>query len=61
MQNRHKVLIMKCGTYDPDKISGIIKEGMEELDVTPSGRILLKPNVGYLKMRAHRAFNRLFQ
>lgn len=45
MQNGHKVLIMRCDTYDPDKIAGIIKEGMQELDVKPSGKILLKPNV----------------
>ena len=42
---KHKVLIMRCNQYDPDKIAGIIKEGMEELHVKPSGRILLKPNV----------------
>ncbi len=42
---KHKVLIMRCDEYDPDKIAGIIKEGMEELNVKPSGRILLKPNV----------------
>ncbi len=42
---KHKVLIMRCDEYDPDKIAGIIKEGMEELNVKPSGKILLKPNV----------------
>jgi uncharacterized protein (DUF362 family) len=42
---KHKVLIMHCDDYDSDKISGIIKEGMEELKVRPAGRILLKPNV----------------
>ena len=36
---------MRCDEYDPDRIAGIIKEGMEELGVTPRGRILLKPNV----------------
>jgi len=41
----HRVLIMRCDTYDPDRIAGIVKEGMEELDVRPTGRILLKPNV----------------
>ena len=45
MQKKQKVLIMKCDAYDPDKISGIIKEGMEELDIKPAGKILLKPNV----------------
>jgi hypothetical protein len=42
---RQKVLIMRCGEYDPEKISGIIKEGTEALCVKPSGRILFKPNV----------------
>jgi uncharacterized protein (DUF362 family) len=42
---KHKVLIMRCDEYDPDRIAGIIREGMEELGVTPRGRILLKPNV----------------
>jgi len=42
---RHKVLIRRCSAYDPDKIAGIIKEGMEELGVIPEGRVLLKPNV----------------
>jgi uncharacterized protein (DUF362 family) len=42
---KYKVLIMRCEEYDPDKIADIIKVGMEELEVKPSGRILLKPNV----------------
>jgi len=42
---KHKVMIMRCEDYDSEKISGIIKEGMEELDIRPTGRILLKPNV----------------
>ena len=42
---KQKVLIRRCEAYDPDKISRIVKEGMEELDVKPSGKILLKPNV----------------
>jgi uncharacterized protein (DUF362 family) len=41
----HKVLIRRCEEYDPEKIYGIVKEGMEELGVKPSGKILLKPNV----------------
>ena len=40
-----KVLIRRCDDYDPDKIAGIIKEGMEELGAKPAGRVLLKPNV----------------
>lgn len=41
---KHKVLIMRCGEYDPEKIAGLVKEGMEELGVRPWGRVLLKPN-----------------
>jgi uncharacterized protein (DUF362 family) len=45
MEKAHKVLIRRCDEYDSDKIAAIIKEGMQELGVTPSGKILLKPNV----------------
>ncbi len=45
MEKKHKVLIRRCDDYDPEKIYGIVKEGMEELGVRPTGRILLKPNV----------------
>jgi uncharacterized protein (DUF362 family) len=45
MQKNHKVLIMRCDTYDAARIARIVKEGMQELGVTPSKRILLKPNV----------------
>jgi uncharacterized protein (DUF362 family) len=45
MGQRHRVLIMRCDEYDPDRIRAIITEGMQELGVRPAGRILLKPNV----------------
>lgn len=45
MAKQYKVLIMRCETYDAKKIAGIVKEGMKELGVIPTGRILLKPNV----------------
>ena len=45
MEKPHKVLIMRCDTYDAQKIGGIVREGMEALNVRPSGHILLKPNV----------------
>jgi uncharacterized protein (DUF362 family) len=45
MEKNHKVLIMRCDTYDAVKIARIVKEGMQELGVIPSKRILLKPNV----------------
>ncbi|MCP4679810.1 MAG: DUF362 domain-containing protein [Deltaproteobacteria bacterium] len=44
MNTKHKVIIRRCDDYDPDRIATIIKEGMDELGVTPSGNILLKPN-----------------
>ncbi len=40
----HKVLIMKCDDYDPRRIADIVKQGMEELGVTPKGKTMLKPN-----------------
>ncbi len=45
MEQKHKVLIMRCDTYDADRIAGIVRKGMAELNVRPRGRILLKPNV----------------
>jgi uncharacterized protein (DUF362 family) len=41
---KHKVIIRKCPDYDADKIAGIVREGMEELEAKPEGNILLKPN-----------------
>lgn len=45
MGKPHKVLIMRCDTYDPARIAHIVETGMAALDVRPEGRILLKPNV----------------
>jgi uncharacterized protein (DUF362 family) len=45
VDQKHKVLIMRCDGYDPDRIAGIVSEGMQELGVKPTGRVLLKPNV----------------
>jgi uncharacterized protein (DUF362 family) len=45
VDKKHKVLIMRCDSYDAQRIGGIVKEGMEELGVRPSGKVLLKPNV----------------
>jgi len=45
MEKMHKVLIMRCDNYDSNRIGALIKEGMEELNVVPTGRVLLKPNV----------------
>jgi uncharacterized protein (DUF362 family) len=45
MGTKHKVLIMRCSNYDPETIRGVVREGMEELCVKPTGNVLLKPNV----------------
>jgi uncharacterized protein (DUF362 family) len=41
---RPRVIIRRCDTYDVEKIRAIIREGMEELGLRPSGRTLVKPN-----------------
>ena len=42
---RPKVIIRRCTSYDVERIRTIVREGMEELDLRPTGRTLLKPNV----------------
>jgi uncharacterized protein (DUF362 family) len=43
--SKRKVIIRKCDEYDTALISGIIREGMEELGEKPRGRVLIKPNI----------------
>ncbi len=40
-----KVIIRACRDYDVQKIRRIVREGLEELDLRPKGRALVKPNV----------------
>lgn len=40
-----KVIIRSCRDYNPDKIQRIIREGLDELGLRPSGRTLVKPNL----------------
>ncbi|MCG8685682.1 MAG: DUF362 domain-containing protein [Desulfobacterales bacterium] len=42
---QRKVIIRACDTYDKEKIRVIIQEGIKELGLTPSGKILIKPNI----------------
>ncbi|MDI1448803.1 DUF362 domain-containing protein [Polyangium sp. 6x1] len=42
--SRPRVIIRRCPTYDVDQIRRIIREGLEELDLRPHGRTLVKPN-----------------
>jgi len=39
------VIIRSCRDYDPEKIRQIIREGLEELGLSPHGRTLVKPNL----------------
>ena len=40
-----RVIIRHCDSYDPARIRTIIREGLEELDLRPHGRTLVKPNI----------------
>jgi uncharacterized protein (DUF362 family) len=40
-----KVILRSCRDYDPERIRTIIREGLEELGLRPSGRTLVKPNL----------------
>lgn len=40
-----KVLIFHCDSYDAERIRRIVRQGMEQLDLRPRGRTLLKPNL----------------
>ena len=41
---RPRVIIRDCRTYDVQKIRQIVREGLDELGLEPSGRTLIKPN-----------------
>ena len=41
---KQKVILRRCGDYDPAKIQRIIQEGMEALNLRPHGRTMVKPN-----------------
>ena len=40
-----KVILRRCEEYDVQAIRRIVREAMEELDLRPAGRTLLKPNL----------------
>lgn len=40
-----RVIIRHCETYDPERIRAIVREGLEELNLKPFGRTLVKPNI----------------
>jgi uncharacterized protein (DUF362 family) len=43
--SKPKVILRHCDDYDPQMIRTIVREGMEQLGLRPSGRSLIKPNV----------------
>ena len=42
---RPKVIIRRCGEYDPEKIRRIVRDALDELELEPFGRTLVKPNL----------------
>ncbi|RLB65077.1 MAG: hypothetical protein DRI90_02975 [Deltaproteobacteria bacterium] len=40
-----KVILRHCDEYDPDRIRAIVREGLDELGLRPTGRVLVKPNL----------------
>ncbi len=50
--NKAQVILRDCREYDPDRIAGLIGEGMDALGVRPRGRTLVKPNT----VIAHRRY-----
>lgn len=42
---KRQVIIRKCETYDKDLIRSMIRDGIRELGLSPSGQILIKPNI----------------
>lgn len=43
--SRPRVILRRCSTYDVAMIRQIVRGGLEELDLRPHGRTLIKPNV----------------
>ena len=43
--SRPRVIIRRCPSYDVERIRTLVREGLEELDLRPEGRTLIKPNV----------------
>lgn len=45
LPERPRVILRHCDAYDAARIRTIVREGLEALDLRPSGRTLVKPNV----------------
>ncbi|MBW2459955.1 MAG: DUF362 domain-containing protein, partial [Deltaproteobacteria bacterium] len=42
---RPKVILRHCDEYDADRIRTIVCDGLRELDLRPTGRVLVTPNL----------------
>jgi uncharacterized protein (DUF362 family) len=42
--SRPRVILRRCPSYDVDRIRRIVREGLDELGLRPTGRTLIKPN-----------------
>lgn len=53
------VILRRCRSYDPQRIRGIVREGLQALGDPPRGRVLVKPNgvIAHEKLFPH-AFTR---
>jgi len=40
-----RVILMRCESYDADKIADIVHQGLEEMDLRPKGKTVVKPNI----------------
>jgi uncharacterized protein (DUF362 family) len=53
---RPRVILRHCDAYDPERIRGVVRDGLDTLGLHPTGRTLVKPNVvssGPLFAHAH--------
>jgi uncharacterized protein (DUF362 family) len=40
-----KVILARCESYDADEIADIVHRGLQELDLQPTGKTVVKPNI----------------
>ncbi len=55
---RPKVILRHCDQYDPARIRAIVSEGLDELELRPHGRTLVKPNCVASKPQFPHAYTR---
>lgn len=41
----YRVILRRCDTVDPDAVQSILRESLQDLDIRPTGKALIKPNV----------------